>query len=58
MTTVLGPVPCIRCGRIVEWDKIGDQFRLLEQHGKTRRRHTCRPHHYKAKNKVGMKVAP
>lgn len=28
--TVLGPLPCIRCGRTVAWDRVGSSWRLME----------------------------
>jgi len=41
MTKILGPLPCIACHRLVFWDRVGSDLRLLERYPKTIRRHFC-----------------
>lgn len=42
MTKILGPLPCIGCGKPVWWDRMGLQLRLMERVGRTAKRHECR----------------
>lgn len=50
MTKILGPLPCIGCGKRVFWDRIGAQLSLMERVGRTAKRHAC-------KYRVGTKAA-
>lgn len=42
MTAIIGPLPCINCGRSVTWDRIGSAFRLMERRTiRHRVKHDC-----------------
>lgn len=41
MTRIIGPLPCISCGKSVWWDRIGRDLRLMEGFGRAQKRHIC-----------------